>query len=354
MKRTFLFLLLITFNLSFSQDKTTANSKVEEGIVLHDKGDYQGAITKYDEALQLDKDNLFALAEKVLTLNTMQKYDEVIKISKYVLEHYKEGSELKNIYVSLANALDESNNPEEALKTYEEGIKKFPDYYQLPFNKGITHASLQQYDEAITAFQQALLINPKHAGSINGMARVEKIRGNKIPSILSFCRFFTVEPQTKRAEENLKSLKELINSNVTKNEDNSINISIDSNTLSEGSKKRKSKENDFSSTELILSMSVALDYSEENKNKTEVENFIRKFEILCASMEENKKKKKGFYWEVIAPYFMDMKQNNLIVPFGYIVYASSGSSDVNTWLKSNQAALDKFYEWSKNYNWSKK
>ena len=49
-------MLLISLTL-FSQNKTEAEKLVEEGVPYHDKGDYEGAINKYDNALELDKDN---------------------------------------------------------------------------------------------------------------------------------------------------------------------------------------------------------------------------------------------------------------------------------------------------------
>ena len=57
-------LLLILFPiLSFSQNKNEAEIKVNEGILLHDKGKYNDALDKYEEALNLDKNNLFAISE---------------------------------------------------------------------------------------------------------------------------------------------------------------------------------------------------------------------------------------------------------------------------------------------------
>ena len=73
--------------------------------------------------------------------------------------------------------------------------------------------------------------------------------------------------------------------NVEKTGENSITVNVSPKMLSDRTE-GKPKENDFSSTDLISTMDIALDYDEKNKNKTEVENFIRKFETICASMSE--------------------------------------------------------------------
>ena len=51
------------------------------------------------------------------------------------------------------------------------------------------------------------------------------------------------------------------------------------------------------------------------KYKTDVQKFIDKFDSICATMDETKKGQKGFYWEFLAPYFIEMKLKNQIEPF---------------------------------------
>lgn len=353
MSKIILILLISSISLAFSQNKPGAEALVTDGVAYHDKGDYNAAIEKYDQALELDKDNLLALAEKAHTLNSLKKFDESIVVCKQAIEKHPREQSLKFMYVTYGNSLDELKKTEEAFAIYDEGLKVSPEYYQLHFNKGVTYARIGKLDEAILSFQQAILINPKHAGSNNALARLEKINGKKIPSVLSFCRFLIIEPQSPRGKENLQILRELMTAGVKKTGEKSVTVSLDPKMFSDNSKTAKPKENDFSSTELISTMDIALDYDEKNINKTEVENFIRKFETICASLSETRKKNFGFYWDVYAPYFIEIEKNNLIEPFAYIIYASSETKDVNEWLEKNQKKLDKFYVWSDNYKWKK-
>ena len=141
-----------------------------------------------------------------------------------------------------------------------------------------------------------------------------------------------------------------MSANVEKTGKNSITINIDPNTLSDAEKKEK-PENDFSTTDLILSMSAALDYDKKNKKKTEVELFMDKFETVCSSLKEVQKDNFGFYWEYYVPYYIEMKDANLIETFSYLVYATSESQDVQQWLKENENKIDLFYEWSSKNKW---
>jgi hypothetical protein len=96
-------------------------------------------------------------------------------------------------------------------------------------------------------------------------------------------------------------------------------------------------------------MSAALDYDDKYKNTTDVEKFIRKMETICSSLNETGKNSSGFYWEYYAPYFIDMKKNNLVETFAYIAFASTETEDVASWLKAHSSETDHFYEWSNAY-----
>lgn len=355
MKKTILLLLFpIMSNISFAQNKEEADKLVNEGIAYHDKGDYEGAISKYNKALDLDKDNLLALTEKAFSLLSQEKYDESIICCQTAIAKHPAEQDLQTVYVTYGNDLDALNKTDRALEVYDEGIKQFPDYYQLHFNKGITLSSVKKYDDALLSFQRSAMLNPKHASSHNAIARILNIKSKRIPSILAYCRFFIIEPKGKRAKENLDGMQTLMKGNVEKTGKKSVTINISSDMLSDTTADGKPKENSFTSTELILLMDGALDFDKKNKKKSDVEQFIRKFETVCSSLKETKKDNFGFYWDYYVPYFTEMKDKNLVETFGYIAFASSDDADVAKWLKSHQTEIDTFYAWSKSFAWKSK
>ncbi|MEP6748135.1 MAG: tetratricopeptide repeat protein [Bacteroidota bacterium] len=355
MKKIILILIFpLLANFAFGQNKQEAEKLVEEGIAYHDKGDFDGAISKYDKALELDKDNLLALAEKSLSLLSLKKYDDAIVLCQKAIEKYPNQTALKTVFVTYGNGLDALKKTDKSIEIYDEGIKMFPEYYQLYFNKGISLASVRKNDEALLCFQKSVSINPKHASSNNAIARLLYTQDKNIPSIFAFCRFLILEPQSDRAKGNLALLQKIVKGNVEQTGKNNITIKIDPKMLEDTASNGKVKENSFSSTELILNMTSALDYDKKNSNKTDVEQFIRKFETICTSVEETKNNNFGFYWEYYVPYFIELNKKKLIEPFAYIAFASSDKEDVSKWLKSHQTEIEKFYAWSKNYNWDKK
>ena len=95
----------------------------------------------------------------------------------------------------------------------------------------------------------------------------------------------------KRTKENLDGMQTIMKGNVEKTGKKSVTISISPDMLSDTTADGKPKENSFTSTELILLMDGALDFDKKNKKKSDVEQFIRKFETVCSSLKETKKDK---------------------------------------------------------------
>ncbi|SKC11488.1 TPR repeat-containing protein [Soonwooa buanensis] len=341
------YLLFFCTNLILAQNSEEAKKKINEGIELHDAGKYDEAISKYNEALALDKDNSFALTEKAMTLESAKKYDEAIEISKRVIQLYP-NEDNKTVYITYGNALDHSGKPDLALKIYDEGLKKYPNYYQLYFNKGITLFNSKKNEDAIKAFQNATKLNPNHTSSFNALAVLNS--SNRIASILASSRYLALDNKTARAKGNLEAIISLMKRGVSKQGDNSISLSIDEKTLNQVNAKKK-LENDFSTADMVLSMSAALDFDEKNKNKSEIEKFTDKFKTMCDALDESKKNQKGYYWEFLVPYFLEMKNKNLIEPFSNIIFLTVNNENAIEYNKKNSERINEFYNWSKNYTW---
>lgn len=349
----FLFIItaLCISTVTFSQNKDEARNKVQEGIMLHDKGEFEDALKKYDEALALDDNNFLALAEKSITLLSVQRFSEAIENCEKAIDKHTDEEGLDAVYVSYGNALDQSKKHEDAIDAYNEGIRLFPDYYQLHFNKGITLTQQSQFNEAMVCFQRSVSLHPGHPGSHNAIARIKDTQKHRIPAVLAYCRFFVTEPTGTRASQNLAFLIQLLNGDVTKTGKNSTTITISSDIFADTSSDGKPNENNFTTTDLILSLSAAMDTDKKNKKKTEVQLFSQKMETMCASLKETMEENHGFFWEYYVPYFVEMNENGHLETFSYIVFASSDDAYISKWIKANPDKITEFYNWSREYTW---
>jgi len=346
------FTILFICNVTFAQYKADAERLVEQGVEYHDKGDYEGAIAKYDKALKLDKDNKLALSEKAYSLLSLDKCNEAVEVCKRVFETHPDEN-LATDYVTYGNALDCLKKTDEALEIYEQGIKKYPDISLLYFNKGITLIGIKNYDDALISFQKAVMLNPNHASSHNAIKAIMKYEKNNIPSLLASCRFLVLENEGKRALENLQNLQRVVKSNVKETGKNTISINIDSDMYSDTTADGKNKANNFKSTEMMLAMSSALNFDVKYKKMNDVEKFVNNFEMVCSSLSTSRDKNIGFFWEYYAPYFIEMHEKKYVETFAYLAFASSDESYVAKWLKKHTKEIDEFYAWSKGFEWKK-
>lgn len=341
-------LLIFTSALFFAQNKEEAVKKIESGIELHDEGKYDEALIKYNEALKLDENNIFALSEKAMTLEAMKKYDDAIETSKLILNLYP-NEDNKTVYVVYGNSLDHANKKDLALKIYDEGLKKYPTYYQLYYNKAITLYSNKEVEKAELAFEEATKLNPNHTSSFNALGVLNN--SNRIASIMASSRYLALDNKSSRAKANLDSVLSLMKKGVSKTGEKSVSLMFDPTSL-ENAGKKKNAPNDFSSVDMVVSMSAALAFDEKNKNNTEVQNFINQFQSLCKVLSETKKNKKGYFWEFLAPYFMEMEKNNLVEPFAYYIFSTTQNEDVLKYQKENADKIEKFLNWNKAYKWN--
>lgn len=349
--RICIFLLLITipFFTAFGQGDGSVSDLLKQGVTLHDQKDYAGAIKLYDEVIQKDPTNFQAHYEKSFSLYASGKYQECIDLCKMMVKHFSKEDDARKIYVNYGSSLDALGKPDEAIKIYSDGIKKFPTSYLLFFNRGITEYLQKNTDRAAEDFQKSVSLNPVHASSHQYLAYCMYDK-NKIASAMALSAFLVIEPKGQRAEKNLKLLLQLLGSNVEKKDDKNITITLSADVLD----KKKNKEDDFHMTELMLSMSSALDLGTEKKDVGPAQKLKDKFGMIATISVEGKRSKQGFFTKFYVPFFKQMKADSLLETASYIVYSSSTQEEIKNWVQENKTKVDAYYTWLDSYVWVKK
>jgi tetratricopeptide (TPR) repeat protein len=346
MRKLFIAISFLVCNLyCFSQDDYTAI--IREGIGLHDQGKYEEAIRKYDEVLAKDANHYVANYEKSYSLMMLKQYDECIRICELLMRIDPNNRNTKGVYVNWASAYDVSGKPEKAIEIYGQGIAAFPDFYLLHFNRAITYAGLNQGDKAILGFQQALIYNPLHAGSHRYLGLMMK--ENRIASLISFYTFLLIEPQGERAKADYIDMSGAIMKGISDNKDGKgTTITLDAGLLDN---KNQKKENDFSSVEMMFTLSGALDKEEAFKSQNAAERLDRKMQLLINDLKDKKSDGKGFYWNFYVPFLVELKAKDHLLTACYIASLNSGDAKVGDWLANNKEKLNAFFQWLKEYTW---
>lgn len=332
-----LFLLFSSFLLKAQDTKRL----LDEGIKLHDEGKFAEAIGKYDSIISIDPNNYLAYYEKSYSLLETGEYEKSMELSKFILKKFPEGNDNASVYVNYGTCYDLLKKPEKALEIYNEGLRKYPESSLLHFNKAITLYNTDKKEDAMAEIEKSIHYNPYHASSHNIMAALTK--QNRIYSLLASLYFLAIEPVGKRANARILAVESLIGANVEKKDDKTINIS-----LLAPDKNKEVKPNDFQSIELILSLSAALNLSNELKDETRISRMKRNLESVFSGLSETEKGK-GLGWEFYAPFFRDLKKQNHLDTFCHIIYASVDDNDNDTWLEENESKVEEFMDWFREY-----
>ena len=344
MKSFFLtFIVTICSMFATAQQNSTVAILIKEGIELHDKGDYAAAIKKYDEALQIDKNDYDANYEKSLSCLYSKRYDDCITISKYLIDKHAANDALPGVYSNYGSALDDKGEGEAAIKVFDEGIKKFPAAYLIHYNKGLTCSRLEKWDDALVSFFNTMKIKPTHAGSLY-YTSLSLDKTNKVAALLSGLTFLAAEPEGKRAETIYKHMNGLIESFAQKGNNNMISINV-------GDMNDKKRENNFSTVQMMLGITAASSLTDSVKAKTKVEKLSLYVQMLATSLPTGKKDGKGIYWGTYAPFWVEMNTKNLIPAYAHIASITSGNEENIKWINDNQDKLKAFYDWYNNYKW---
>ncbi|MEO6540238.1 MAG: tetratricopeptide repeat protein [Ferruginibacter sp.] len=332
MKRSFSLFLLFIFLLTGAFAQGSITDLINEGIKLHDKGEYADAIDVYKKALLINKRSAYANYEIASSYFALKDYNNAMIYAETVIA-------LKTDYIDQAYLLkgsvqDVLGKPLEAIKTYKKAIQKYPNKHLLYYNLALTSFNLKQYKDAENALQHALKIEPSHASSHFLLAITMITQEKRAKGILALYNFLLLEPKSKRTASALQTLMEELQKGVKKDVEKPVTITMPVNK----------DEDEFYTAELMLGLLASSRYNESNKNKTAPRLFAENTNSFFTILGEMKKNKKGFWWDFYVDYFYKLATNDHTEAFCY--YITQSKEDVySEFIKDNLPKLELFSEW---------
>lgn len=339
MKKIQLLLIVVLLaQLGFSQ--TNTEQLINQGMKYHDAGDYELAIRKYEQALNVNKYNPVVHYEMALTYFEMKKYDEAIEHADVVLKSEAQDSHL-SAYIIKGSSLDMLGKTKKSIKVFEKGIKETGGHYLLYFNMGVDYFKIEEIDKAEECFIKAIYDNPNHASSHYLLAVINGNSNKKVPTLLGYYYFLMLEQNSQRSQNAYKSLMHLLVGNVNRKEDSTININL---VLGDD----KDDVNSFSAAEMTLSLSVAANYTEENKDLFEIEKFQKNTDTFFSVLSELRtEENSGIYWDFYVPFFTKLKNSDHFEFFCHLVSYTKNEEE-QQWVKAHQEEFKAFMEWLQN------
>ncbi len=333
-KLILIILILATSIYLFGQsDEDRILALVKEGIPHHDSKNYDKAISKYKEALSIDKNSTLANYELAMTYSEIGKNKEAVKHANKII---KQKSELMvAAYMVKGNVLDMQGKTKKSIKLFKKAIRETEGHYLLHYNLGINYFKQVELDLAAEQMTNAIKLNPSHASSHLYLALSQKRKEEVVKTLLPILYFLVLEPKSDRAKNAYKLLLETMGGDVSVDpvDGKQINIVINDNAS-----------NPYQSTELMISLLAASKYDKDTPQLTKEMHFIYSTRTVLESLTALNLPKGDIWTAFYTPFYDRLTQSEHFESYCY--YILHGSNSVaNAWCENHKEELEEMFKW---------
>ena len=176
-----------------------ANQKLKEGLRLYYQGEYNGAIAKYNEAIQLNPNSFGAYNNRGIVY--VEKNNHIQAIADYT-----KAIELKPDFAYAYNNRGASyiklENYAEAIADLSKAIDMKPEYAEAYNNRGLAYIKIGNYTQAIADLSKAIALNPNFVKAYNNRGFSYGEMGNNNAAISDYTRVIQINPNDAAAYNN--------------------------------------------------------------------------------------------------------------------------------------------------------
>lgn len=353
MKKTILLItfLIGSFPLLLFGQHSGVHELIQEGVALHDSGEYRKAIEKYNEAIKLEPKNVQATYELSLSYLALRDFKNAEKFSTVVIKSNNEQLS-PGAYAVKSEALVEMDKVDEAIELLQEGLKKNGDEYLLHFNMAINYYKKRALDNALDHLKRAINLDKTDSGAFLLNAYALNDKGLWVQSILSFQMFLLLEPDSKRSrnafEEMLHTMR--IKKRTTPVERSFIQQQMmrnqPDNTLQPEEIPPLNIKDGLNRNFVYHAITTTLD-SLQNSTGEEDEFTLFKTvnrEIIKVLEQESKGSKEGILWTFYIPFFSHINESTFYDTFCRYISVSYFPESLEWWQQNSDAAAN-FINW---------
>jgi tetratricopeptide (TPR) repeat protein len=314
---------------------------IEQGIALHDKGNFDAAVASYAQVLATEPKAVEAMYELAFSHSSKKDCAKAMAIAREGARYRSEL--LPHFHMLLGNCLDDLGMRDEAIEVYKTAIKTTPGFALLHYNLGLTYVRTGKLDDARKALQQSLYLNPNHGSSHYLLSTVYDQLGYRIPATLALSRFLSIEPDGPRTTDALVRLESLLGSGISRSEtSNDISIIIPA--------KSKKDEGDFDAVAVAMSLSLAAgQVAGEKKDDGPFKRISANYAVMSELLARTEGK--GFAVHYYAPFFAELDKQGFVEAFAYHAFAAARLAGAKEWGQENPTKMSDLRRWLSHYQW---
>jgi tetratricopeptide (TPR) repeat protein len=312
---------------------------IQEGVALHDRGDYDAAIAKYKQVLDAAPDEVGALHELCFTYYAKKDYGNSLATAR-LGARYKSPL-LPRFQMMIGNILDDTGKRDQAIAVYRAAIKQSPRTALLHFNLGLSLIRSGKPLNARAELEEAVSLDPNHASSHYQLGSLYAQMGYRIPALLALSRFLLLEPAGERAQKALEIVEPVVRGNVADRPDGTHITIVQSPAGLKG-------EGDFDTVEFAIGIGTAAGRLDAHKGQSPFQARVDIYLLVGDVL--SRMKPTGFAARYYAPFFAALHDRKFVEAFVSTAFGAKleGASE---WLAQNADKMGAFKDWLKAYQW---
>lgn len=183
------------------------------GEVYANMGRHEEAIHWFKEALKVKPDHIPA---HLTMAKVQQKMGNVKEAEAWFIKAKQIDAEDTSVIQHYAQFLGEQGRLQESAKMYKTVIDKDPDNFEMVFNAANVFRQLQENQLSEKLFKRATQLRPTEAAAHMNLGAMYHINGKLQEAEKSYMQALQIKPDEQLTKDNLKKLRNLIQSQATK------------------------------------------------------------------------------------------------------------------------------------------
>ena len=294
---------------------------VKEGVALHDKQDYPGAIAKYQAVTPGDSSYATAQSELALSLEAAGRHDDAVAAARraLVLNPFE-----PQTYNTLATAQDALKQVDAALATYATGRHLFPYNQNLVYNQGVVEFQHDQVAPALASLERSLELRPTHPNSHRLLGSLAAEQGQPAHALTSWLLCLLLGDDGAGAHDVLVLAERLSQGAPVVDDKDRV--------------KPVAPNEAFEELDQLLESKAALQASYVSKVKfaaavvKQTQLLVEKFPVDGPATD--------FWVRAYGPVMAALRQGDNLTAFTYLILQSADDKKASQWLKSNKSKVE--------------
>ena len=336
MRHRLILLLILLFACPAFAQNDRVQELIREGITLMDNGELDASIAKLQEARKLDPKNALVLYEIGLAHYLKEEYQKTLEITASLV---KGKNATDQAFQLRGSSYDMLGDPAKAIKTYEEGLKEFPNSGPLYLESGVVMLKTNALNKALTYFEKGIEAAPRHPSNYYWAAKLFLDSDEEVWGMLYGEIFRNLEPSSARSTEISQLLYNTYKSEIKFVSDTAASVSFSKNNVMGFNSKSGSFNLPFGtmSYETTMAISVAgtqqIDLPSLHQIRT---NFVENF----YGNDINKR-----FDNLLFQWHRTLQEAGHFEAYNYWLLSAGDEETFNTWVEQHEQQFQAFADW---------